>query len=659
MPLLAPPRADPRLPVALRRELDRLEHDTPPRSHIARLARAVTRAQLDYRGRTLDAWLADLHVEVREHMPELALHELVEVVWHEAGLTALPLVLLACEDPQPRRQLAALYVLAHLPARASLPCLLACARSPRLHVRLLALQAITELGEGGRDACAVLLRCLVGADERERALAARALRHLAPPRERVVEPLRRALADASSWVREEAALALADLAPLPDEIAVELREWVLLDDAAEPALARAAAQLDSDPLVHELVRAWQRASGREAKRRWLARLEWLGVRSSLLVERLPLALADHERLLVHARTGAAAAALVPALDTYLRGREEVDFHTLLVAACMAEIRNDLGRVAVEQQRAATRVAASDLHRDRVALARLCGLALDHADEHPAPARALEPWLAQLAALGPCVMGRVVLALARVVLAVWEFAYPLDHPPRRVVEAFELWLAHPSAVGRVLLERSSGFGFSMGTDAYARRAGSTLHMLAAFAAAPTHASLLRFAAAALAATRIEPVVRVQSHGRPLESLPGCAAAKRLRAAIEDELLGWALGVWDPLAVATGQPLGRRAWLAYVPDDASQPLPRRLDGDALGRAGWARLVELAERLEWTYVIVEPGRALRLELDAAEWRIELDLPRCQVILSGAAKTIRIDVGHTFDPKGLLDRLAPVRWS
>lgn len=61
----------------------------------------------------------------------------------------------------------------------------------------------------------------------------------------------------------------------------------------------------------------------------------------------------------------------------------------------------------------------------------------------------------------------------------------------------------------------------------------------------------------------------------------------------------------------------------------------------------------------MIVEPGRALRLELDAAEWRIELDSPRCPVILSGAAKTIRIDVGHTFDPKGLLDRLAPVRWS
>ena len=46
------------------------------------------------------------------------------------------------------------------------------------------------------------------------------------------------------------------------------------------------------------------------------------------------------------------------------------------------------------------------------------------------------------------------------------------------------------------------------------------------------------------------------------------------------------------------------------------------DALGRAGWARLVELAERLEWTYEIVEPGlvgapaghtRAQRDRLDA----------------------------------------------
>lgn len=54
---------------------------------------------------------------------------------------------------------------------------------------------------------------------------------------------------------------------------------------------------------------------------------------------------------------------------------------------------------------------------------------------------------------------------------------------------------------------------------------------------------------------------------------------------------------------------------------------------------------------------GLPLRLELDAAEWRLELDSPRCQVILSGAAKTIRIDVGHTFDPEGLLARIDPVR--
>jgi hypothetical protein len=323
---------------------------------------------------------------------------------------------------------------------------------------------------------------------------------------------------------------------------------------------------------------------------------------------------------------------------------------------MAEIRNDLGRVAVEQQLAATRIAAGGLHRDRAALARLCGLALEHAEEHPAPARALEPWLAQLAALGPCVMGRAVLALARVLLAAWEFAYPLDHPPRRVVEAFELWLAHPSAVGRVLLERSTQFGFLMGTERYARLAGSAIQSLVAFAAAPTHESLLRFVALAHAALRSEPLVRVQAWGRPLESLPGCAAARHMRTAIEHELLGWALAVWDPLEVATSLPIAR-PWLAYAPERASQPIARRLDGEVLGRAGWARLVELAERREWAYTVVESGRAMQVSLASGEHLLELDPPRCQVIVRGEGPAIRIDVGHAFDPSRLLARIDPVR--
>lgn len=626
-----------------------------------------------YRDHTIEVWLARFDaIDLREGAAEHECAELLEVMWREAGLSALPIVLeAASSSSSPRRQLGALLVLSGLPARASVPCLIACLHSPRQRVRLHALRAICELGEAGFDARAALLDCLTARDERERALAARALRFVGRRSPELAAPLLAAARDRVHWVREEAALALGELADprgegLPDGLAQTaaqtLAEWALLADEGGCPTALAAARIDPAPVVAMLCDAWRRESSRASRRRWLRRLEWLGPRVPEVVAGLPVELDDHERMLVFARAGAAAAELIPRLEARLADSPLRGFEDCSLAGCLEDLRHDLGRLAVERALAGEPFDASRLHPDRARLAALCGLPLARAGEQPRPARELAVWVEQLAELGPVVCARVVLALARTLLAIWEYAHPLDLPPRFVVQEFQVWLAKPSAVSRAILERSAAFDFRMGTGLEARAAGQAIQALARFPSdAPRDGMncMTRMIDAfeqAIDASRVSLTARLRPPSEVLEPLPGYEAALRLRAAVERELIGWALGVWDPVAVWASVP-ARRAWLAPPRDDPSLALPRRFDGQPFGRDGWGQLVELLDRLEWSWTPLDEGRSLRVEFEARAVELAWDAERRWVVVQHQATTTRIEVGAAFEPAALLALLESER--
>ncbi|WP_338863842.1 HEAT repeat domain-containing protein [Myxococcus stipitatus] len=509
-------------------ELERARREVRPDTlaSLRRLDAALQRAEVRWEGKTVREWLA-LYVEPRGP---------VEALTHlrEAGLGVVAALLEALEVGQPRRwgeaeherRLLLLDLLAQVdPVPTGIvPALLELMETPGARVRRATLALMAKLApRPTKAALRGLFACLADRDGEVRARAAQVLSRLEGPipasvRDAVLERL----TDSQRWVRCYALVALGRVTPPDVSLAVVLEEQAQLDDdnrteALSALLAHAPER--ALPLLME-----------NARRGLLSTDVWgaphaAGVRA----------------LCVLRAQGRHAAS---ALGDLRRLRSEVKSPVFVDAAIDAIVRDELR----SRSPALTGVGAVSALQSRLPAP------LSDAER---PVDTLVRWAVACAGQGTAARVRIVIAAARRVVGLWDVEYPDNEWPQRGLQALESWVCDSTeAAARHARHEASLYP-------------SQLSAPAAFAAAwaVTHAShctpvegpvephesdvddgalraCLHSATKALS-TLSGDLGPLGGSQRAPDGVSPSESVRILHRAIQEEVLPWALGTWDPV------------------------------------------------------------------------------------------------------------------
>ncbi|WP_342376095.1 hypothetical protein NVS55_33185 [Myxococcus stipitatus] len=511
-------------------DLERARREVRPDTlaSMRRLDAALQRADVRWEGRTVREWLA-LYVE-----PQGPLEALTQL--REAGLGAVPALLEGLESSPSRRwgeaeherRLLYLDLLAQVdPVPTGIvPALLEVLEVPGARVRRATLALLAKLEPRPTKALLrVLFASLKDRDGEVRARAAQVCSRLdGPVPARVRDAVLARLTDEHRWARCYALVTLGRMSPADASLVVVLEEQAQLDDdnrteALRALLAHAPGR--ALPLLVEDAR-----KGLSSKDPWGAP-HAAGVRA----------------LCVLREEGRRAA---PVLEDLGRLRSEVRSPVFIDAAIDAIVRDGLRpRESQGTTEGSARAAA---------LRAPLPPPLNAAER---PLDRLVRWAVSCGGPGTESRVRIVLAAARRVVGLWDVEYPDNEWPQRGLQAMEGWGCDP-------------------TDAAARHARheaslypSQLSAPAAFAAAwaVTHASrcipvegpvephesdvddgalraCLQSATKALS-TPVGDLGPLGGNQRAPDGLPASEAVRVLHRAIQEEVLPWALGAWDPV------------------------------------------------------------------------------------------------------------------
>ncbi|SET60597.1 hypothetical protein SAMN05443572_102862 [Myxococcus fulvus] len=499
-------------------------------SSLRRLDAELVRAEVLWEGRTAREWLA-LYVDPEG--PEEAQEHVFD-----AGLGLVPALLEMLEsspseqwrESAKERQLGCLSMLSAVKPEPTgvVPALLFLLKAPSARVRRETLSLMAKLRP--RPTAAVLravFACLE--DPRDMEVRARAAQVLAglsgavPPRVRAMALT--LLGDSQMWIRRFALVVLERVSPPDAGLVVPLEQQLLLDDDNRMEMLRALWVHAPERALRLLVEEAGNARERPGERS--IRFE-SGVRAISLL----------------GSCGVRAVSVVPDL---LRLRNGSWAQVFIDAAIDDILRDEL--------RGRTYPPVSGVPSALVEALRAKLPASLSAEERPADV--LVRWAIACAGQGTEARVRMMLAAARRVMRHSDDEHPEDDGPRRGLAAIEDWVCAPTEEAARRARRDSNLHPSqMSTPAayaavWALANGSRCIPLSgpvSLEESDTHDRALR--ACLSAASR---ALSVSTWGtgefgtstRAQGSLSPSEGVRALQRAIQEEVLPWALGTWDPV------------------------------------------------------------------------------------------------------------------
>ncbi|WP_408889283.1 HEAT repeat domain-containing protein [Myxococcus faecalis] len=506
-------------------------------SSLRRLDAELVRAEVRWAGRTAREWLA-LYLEPEELEMDLEDSEDAQMHVLDAGLGMVPALLEVLEashseqwrDAEKLRQLTCLDLLSRVDPEPTgvVPALLFLLDAPSARVRRMTLAVMAKLRP--RPTAAVLravFACLEDKREGEvRVRAAQVLSRLQggiPPRVRDVALT--LLGDSQVWVRRFALAVLERVTPPEAGLAVPLEEHLLLDDDNRTETLRAlwvhAPERALRLLIEEAGNARERPSERsilfESGVRAISLLGTCGVKAASVVPDL-----------LRLRNGSWAQVFIDAaLDDILR----------------AEFR---GR---------TYPPVSGAPSSLVEALRAELPAPGNAAERPA--EVLVRWAIACAGQGTEARVRMMLAATRRVMGQWDDEHPEDDGPRRGLAAVEDWVCAPTEEAALRARRASNLVPSQMSAPAAFSAswslanGSRCIPLSgpvSLGESDTYDRALRGSLSTASRALSGPAWSNGVFGtsaRAQERLSPSEVVRALHRAIQEEVLPWALGTWDPV------------------------------------------------------------------------------------------------------------------
>ncbi|MCP3063901.1 hypothetical protein LXT21_34505 [Myxococcus sp. K38C18041901] len=527
-------------------DLERARREARPDnlSSLRRLDAELQRAEVRWAGRTAREWLA-LYLDPEEpeldpEDPEMDLEDSEDAQLHilDAGLGMVPALLEMLEashseqwrDSEKSRQLTCLDLLSRVDPEPTgvVPALLFLLEGPSARVRRATLGLMAKLRP--RPTAAVLravFACLEDKrDEEVRARAAQVLSRLTgpvPPRVRSVALT--LLGDSRAWNRRFALAVLERVTPPDAELVVPLEEHLLLDDDNRTETLRAlwvhAPERALRLLVEEAGNARERPSERsirfESGVRAIGLLGTCGVKAVSVVSDL-----------LRLRNGSWAQVFIDAaIDDILR----------------------------DEFRGRTYPPVSGTSSSLVAALRAELPALSSAAESPADV--LVRWAIACAGQGTEARVRMMLAATRRVMRHWDDEHPEDDGPRRGLAAMEDWVCAPTEESARRARRASNLVPSQMSAPAAFSAswslanGSRCIPLSgpvSLEESDTYDRALRGGLSTASRALSGPAWSNGVFGtsaRAQERLSPWEAVRALHRAIQEEVLPWALGTWDPV------------------------------------------------------------------------------------------------------------------
>lgn len=428
------------LPPKLRGDIRRALRGTPGPRDIHRLAQGIRAADPVIKGEPLSHWLGLIR---QERDPHWLSHNSGLQALEEAGPWLLPLWLdLIYRERPGHATRGGLIALARHPHPAALPALNHALKSEHGGLRfgaLMALSALTPLPAGFVPKLLKATR----EDNRKIAYAAlRALRWQGLDAAMIGPVYARGLDHGDEDVRREAAQGLGTLGAAARPYLPALQAYAARGQGPDARGLAALGQIDPDLVLHKLLDGLLKGRSWMDNSRSLEALARIDARAGL--PRLLKALPSHWAIAALGQMGAAAIDALPSLRE-ISARDPQD--PLLYGA----IR--------------------DIERGATFPARFIS--------HQAPRSSASParLLSQIASRGAHHSLAALQALAYEAVHLWDEAYPLDSPPRCVVEAFDRWLEDRTPERIEALKAESSYGLTQGTSWGPRCAVDALNLIA--------------------------------------------------------------------------------------------------------------------------------------------------------------------------------------
>ncbi|AGC48040.1 hypothetical protein MYSTI_06767 [Myxococcus stipitatus DSM 14675] len=511
-------------------DLERARREARPDvlASLRRLDAALQRADVRWEGRTVREWLA-LYVE-----PQGPLEALTHL--RAAGLGAVPALLEGLEVRQTRgwgeaeheRRLLFLDLLAQVdPVPTGIvPALLELLKVPGARVRRAVLALMAKLEP--RPTQAVLRGLFAALKDRDgevRARAAQVCSRLAGPvPTRVRDAVLARLTDENRWARCYALVTLGRVTPADASLAMVLEEQALLDDDNRTEALRAL-------LAHAPERA------------------------------LPLLVDDARKGLTSTDVWGAPHAAGVRASCVLRERGQQSASVLsdlrrLKSEARSPVFVDAAIDAIVRDELRSRAPGGSVE-DSAQVAVLRARLPEPLSEAERPVDSLVRWAVSCGRPGTQLRVRIVLAAVRRVVGLWDVEYPDNEWPQRGLQAMESWVGDPTeAAVRHARHQASLYPSQLSAPAAFAAAWAVTHAshcLPVEGPVEPHESdaedralqaCLQSATKALS-TLAGDLGPLGGSQRAPDGLPPSDAVRVLHRAIQEEVLPWALGTWDPV------------------------------------------------------------------------------------------------------------------